>query len=371
MVMWKLVRTSLVSAVALLITPLCYVDTLAAQSNSVRGAGPNSIRADLLVPPNNGGPTVVRAAFHLQDINEIDDETEMYQFTGVLTLTWQDKRQAFDPETEQVQEKIYQGDYQFNEASPAWYPQVVLANEAGMYETYGVLLRVLPDGTSTLTETVSAIAENDFKLRRYPFDAQRLEAVFQVLGFDSSEVVFEVKPGPVDSSWQKVQIPQWRLVGIRNSVGEQIASYAGNKGVSSTFTVEMDVQRKPFFIVRLIFLPLALIVMLSWSVFWMERSSLADRINISFVGILTAVAYQIVVGDILPHISYFTLVNAFVNLSFLVMCATVVENLLVGGCDKKGKSKIGDLIDYRSRWIFPLVYFGLLLLIAVAMFNFF
>jgi len=42
--------------------------------------------------------------------------------------------------------------------------------------------------------------------------------------------------------------------------------------------------------------------------------------GVSFVGLLTAVAYQIVLGDILPHISYLTPINVFVNISFVIMC---------------------------------------------------
>ena len=373
-VTWKYVQTFVAFGVAMLIATLCYVDTLAAQSNGSRELGPpQSAPSDtyFLGPPNNGGPAVVRAAFHLQDINEIDNDAETFQFTGVLTLTWQDERQAFDPDKEQVVEKYYQGNYQFNELSPAWYPQVVLANESGMYEKHGVLLRIKPDGTSTLIETVNAIAESDLRMRRYPFDTQRLEAVFQIIGFDNTEVVLEVEPGPVDLSWQALQISQWSLAGIRNSTGERIAPYAGKSGASSTFTVKMDVQRKPFFIVRLVFIPLALIVILSWSVFWMERSSLGDRINVSFIGILTAVVYQNLVADILPQMSYFTLTNGFLNLSFLIMCATVAVNLVVGAYDKHGKSDIGDIIDYRCRWIFPLVYFGLLLLMVAVAIIFF
>ncbi len=365
-VAWKHVRTIIAFGAALLILAVCYTDTHAALSNDERGAEPPQVvssKTYLLGPPNNGSPVVVRAAFQFQDIDKIDEVAETFQFTGVLTLTWQDKRQAFDPDKEQVQEKIYQGHFQFNEVSPAWYPQVVLANESGMYEKHSMLLRVQPDGTSTLIETVNAIAKVDYRMRRYPFDSQRLDAVFEVLGFNSSEVVFEAEPRPVDSSWKKLQISQWKLAGIRRSTAEQIAPYyAGKRGISSTFTASMEVQRKPFFIIRLVVFPLALIVVLSWSVFWMERSSLGDRMDISFVGILTAVAYQIVVGDILPHISYVTLMNGFLNLSLLLMCATVVENLLVGALDKKGKSDVGDLIDYHCRWIFPLVYFGLLLL---------
>ena len=353
-------------AIALLIAALGHVDTLAAQSSGdqeLESPQPAPGETYFLSPPDNGsGPAVVRAAFQLQDIVEIDDETETFQFTGVLTLTWQDERQAFDPDKEQVQEKYFQGDYQFNELSPAWYPQVVLANESGMFDVHGVLLRVKPDGTSTLIQTVSAVAENDFSMRRYPFDTQRLEAVFLMLGFESNEVIFEEEPVPVESSSQVLQVSQWDLVDIHSTTGEQTALYVGKGGTSSTFTVGMEVQRKPFFAVRLVFIPLALIVILSWSVFWMERSSLGDRINVSFIGILTAVAYQNLIGEILPHMSYFTLMNGFVNLSFLIMCATVAVNLVVGAYDKHGKSTVGDLIDYRCRWVFPLVYFGLLLL---------
>jgi hypothetical protein len=44
-----------------------------------------------------------------------------------------------------VNEKVYQGDYQFNEISPGWFPQMVLVNSAGSYESQGVVLRVQPD----------------------------------------------------------------------------------------------------------------------------------------------------------------------------------------------------------------------------------
>ncbi|MEN8108272.1 MAG: hypothetical protein ABFS22_09720 [Pseudomonadota bacterium] len=220
-VTWKYVRT-IVAFVAV----LCFVDTLAAQSNGEWEPEPDQTTPSAtyyLGPPSSDGPTVVRAVFQLQDVVEINDEAETFQFTGVLTLTWQDRRQVFDPEKEQVQEKIYQGNYQFNEVSPSWYPQVVLANESGMYESYGVLLRVLPDGTSTLIQTVSAIAEANFRMRRYPFDEQRLEAVFQMIGFDSSEVTFDVDPRSVDSSWRGVQISQWDLAAINASTGQQTA----------------------------------------------------------------------------------------------------------------------------------------------------
>ena len=91
----------------------------------------------------------------------------------------------------------------------------------------------------------------------------------------------------------------------------------------------------------------------------------------SFIGILTGVTYQIVMSDNLPHISYGTLMHAFLNISFITMCATVVINLVVGAMDKQGKHEIGDRIDRRCRWIFPLAYFGLNLASVWVTFQFY
>jgi hypothetical protein len=328
-------------------------------------AGPSAAEPALLslpAPLRDGGPVVVRARFDLRDINEIDDEAETFEFEGVMTLEWRDERQAFDPAAEGTKEKLYQGAYQFNEVFTGWFPQVVLVNESGLYEKHGVLLRVLPDGSLRLVETVNAAAKTDLDLRAYPFDRQRLEAVFEVLGFDESEVVLQ-SVAAVDAP-AAVRLPQWSLVRIGTSIGSHPASHAGKLAVASTFVVGMDMERKSFFMVRLVIVPLVLIVMLSWSVFWMDQSSLGDRISVSFIGILTVVAYQFVLTDILPRIAYLTLMNGFLNVSFFVMCASVLASLWVGWLDRHGQTATGDRIDQRCRWVFPLLYFGLLLVVV-------
>lgn len=318
-----------------------------------------------LPPTEGGGPVVVRADFHLRDINAIDDEEETFEFNGILVLSWNDPRQAFDPAEAGIPEKIYQGNFQFNETAPSWYPQIVLANESGMMAMDAVLLRVRPDGSCTLFQTVDAVAEATLGMRRYPFDRQRLDIVFSVLGFGADEVAFVAGDGTAEFD---LRLSQWTFGGIETAVREIAAPVPGRTGVVSGFVVGLDVQRRSVFMLRLVVFPLVLIVVLSWSVFWMDRSSLGDRINLSFVGILTAVAYQIVVGDHLPHVSYFTLMHAFLNLSFVVMCATVVVNLAVGECDKRGLPGLGDRIDRACRWIFPCVYFGLLPVFSAVMF---
>ena len=313
------------------------------------------------------GPVEVTVSFELRDINHIDDEAETVEFTGVMKLSWDDPRQAFDPVIEGTEEKIYQGNYQFNEVFTGWFPQLILVNESGLYEKHGVLLRVRSDGSLSLFETVDAAAKIDLNLRRYPVDQQRLEAVFHVLGFDSNEIVLRLEPSYNDGGLnidEIFQIPQWHLTGIKSSIGSRNTPLIGKGATTSTFVVSIDLQRRSFFIIRLVILPLIIIVMLSWSVFWMDKSSLGDRISVSFIGILTAVTYQVVLSEILPRISYVTLINdGFLAISFLIMSMTVIVNLRVGYLDRHGKSETGDRLDYRCRWMFPLIYFGFLLVI--------
>jgi len=314
--------------------------------------------------PQGEAPIIVTASFALHDINNIDDEAETFEFTGVLKLSWHDPRQAFDPAAEGIGEKMYQGHFQFNEIFTGWFPQVVLVNESGLYEKQGALLRVRPDGSMTLFETINAVAKVDLDLRRYPLDSQRLEAVFEVLGFDSNEVVLQVGSGSDNGVLNLdplFRMPQWYLTGINSSIGSRNTSLIGNGAATSTFVVSMDMQRRSFFIFRLVLLPMMIIVMLSWVVFWMDKSSLGDRLSISFIGILTVVSYQILLGETLPRIAYFTLTNGFMNASFLIMCISVVVNLRVGNLDRRGLIAEGDRLDRLCRWIFPLAYFGVLL----------
>lgn len=344
--------------------PSCWLaGCLAVLAVSGIHAGPAAL--DL---PTRSGPVEVRASFHLLDLQHIDDEAETFEFSGILTLVWKDARQAFDPAKEGVPEKLYHGAYQFDELSPSWYPQVILANASQVPDTQGILLRVRPDGTCTLIQDLHAVAREELNLRRYPFDRQHLEAIFQVLGFNHGEVTLTGEMQPVTAETGRISVPQWRLISAGGDFTELQAPYLGRDTRAAALVVRLDVERQSFFVVRLVLIPLLIIVGLSWCVFWMDRASLADRMSVSFVGLLTAVAYQAMISDIMPHISYVTFINAFVSLSFLLMSATAGINLLVCLCDRHGHFEKGDRIDRRCRWIFPITHVSLILLAFLVLF---
>lgn len=355
-------------AIVILFLSLLLPGILLAQTPAVPAASPSL--TVLLSPPPSDGPIVVQIGFQLLDINSVEDQSETFEFSGILTLRWKDPRLAFDPTVEGVSEKFYQGSYQFNEVATGWYPEIVLLNVAGMMEQNGVLVRLKPDGTTTVVQAINAVAKTELNLRRYPFDHQRLRLDFAVLGYSRQELILEpLSAPPLDLT--KIRVPQWEVQGVhtRSSVGAAASLDAAN--APSTFVIEIDLRRKFMFVMRLVVLPLFLVVALSWSVFWMDRSSIGDRMSVSFVALLTVVAYQIVLGDILPRIAYLTVVNLFLNFSFILVCATILINLIVGELDRSGKSEVGNQLDRRCRRIFPITYLALIALAVLIGFTIF
>jgi len=308
--------------------------------------------------PTPGNPTVVKLDFELEGINSISSTDETFEFTGILTLTWKDLRVAFDPNKLGVPEILYQGDYQFNEVAAGWYPQAVLVNDAGALQKSGVQLRIRPDGTSILKEKLTAVAELDLDMHRFPFDSHYLDAAFEILGHESDEVDLQVQEVE-KNRFDAISIPEWTLA--NSSLHLMNKPSRAPTVMRQTAVFRIEAKRQSFFMRRLIIFPMIVIVLLSFSIFWMEKSSLSDRNSVSFVGVLTAVAYQQIVVSVMPPVSYVTYMHGALVVSFILMTATVPVNFIVAALDKRRKIELGDRIDHIGRWLFPLLYFSGLL----------
>lgn len=311
----------------------------------------------LLGPPDATGPAVVEMSFILNDVNRIDLEHQVFEVEGTLVARWLDGRQAFDTLEAGVSEKIYQGDYQFSELAEGWWPQLVIMNAAGPHVRQAQLLRQRSDGTMTYVEELNATVEIPVNLHRFPFERQRFDIVFEVLGFAADELTLAAWPGGTGMSDVGVRVVGWDLTNVeaRSGTARSRHDIDGVEEVS-TFTVSLDVVRRPGFMIRVVIFPMVLLVALSWSVFWMDRESLGDRMSISFLGILSVVGYQLTVSNALPKINYFTLLSAFIYVSFVTTCASVLVNLRVGRLDRAGRTSAGDRVDRVCRWAFPAGY---------------
>lgn len=310
-------------------------------------------------PPNADGPTAIRAGFFIKDLKDIDAVQSSFWFRGVLTFRWCDPRLAFDPATADTDERSFFGAEVL--AEPIWRGRGFLVNLVGDAEETARVLRIRYDGTASGSANMSARLASNFDLRRFPFDTQRLILEIESYVWDEGQVRImadEEKTGFAET----FEIPEWTVTDVQANV-RTVDVVRADKPFSR-LTLAIDIKRKSGFYLWKILLPLLIIVMLSWSVFWMVDEYFGMRVRLAATGVLTVVAYQFAVAKDLPRVGYLTLIDKVTVISFLLLATTVLESYLASSARAKDPEK-ALRIDRAARWMFPLGYAALILVVFI------
>ena len=226
-------------------------------------------------------------------------------------------------------------------------------------------LVLLSDGTIEYKEKFSAELEAHYDLKEFPFDRQKLEIEIESFAWHDDELIFKMNEEKIGFS-NDFEIAEWHIENVESKI-ESVKDLQ-DRATFSEFLMEIEVVRKYDYYLWKIIIPLILLVIISWSVFWMIGDKLVDRMSISMTGILTIVAYQFIISDILPRVSYFTFMDTFLSISFLIMLLSVFENIIVNNLDLVEESAKAQKLDMLSRIAFPLLY--LVSLIALTLIFF-
>ena len=319
-----------------------------------------AIDAGMPGPPSL--PTEVTVGVFVADIIDLNEVNENFQIELILIATWHDPRLAFDAEKEGSDQKIFQGPYQFAEVFAGWWPQLLILNEVGRGDFNAVKITVYSDGQVRYAEQRNVLLETPMSLQDYPFDIQHLKAYIIPFGNKEDEVVLKINDGLRQATDEyvkrhsNVNIAEWDLQHLEMKEGETFYRYDGKKQDISQILLTIVMKRQSAHVVWDIICPLFILVSMVWSIFWMDIESLADRLNISFIGILTIVAYQFLIIDNMPRISYLTFTDAMLLSSFVIMSVTIFESLYIHNLVKRNKQTKAIRIDRISRWAFPSAY---------------
>jgi hypothetical protein len=365
----------------ILITACCVASGFAWSAASAEGSAPGAVGTDspgacsqrgdsaapappgadfASTPPNPDGPTVVGMAFYIMELRGVDAVEGEYTFRGFVRSTWCDPRLAFDRADAGSDAHTSFRAAAEREIEKIWFPSAFPVDEVEDFKILDRELSVYHDGTvqSNINLLVRIMA--DFDLRRFPFDRQRLELVVESFRWPVDSLVFVAEPRATDFA-HDFSMPEWRIerVGTRVETSHALRSAEP----FSHLVLEIDVAREGGYYLWKILLPVGVIVVLSWSIFWMSDESAVNRIRLTATGVLTIVAYHFVVSQDLPHIGYLTLLDKVMIVSFLLLAISVLPSLVVSYVRKDDMPR-AKRIDRVSRIVFPAAYLVLLLLIV-------
>jgi hypothetical protein len=314
----------------------------------------------LLSPPMvDYKPVNVRTGLFLTNLIDVDEVKEMFRISGYLFMTWKDPRLAFSPAGGDT-DRSYDPD-------SIWIPRVFLVNAAVQREKTNINIRGNPDGTIHYLELFKAELTTSFYLEPFPFDTESLE-IFVEPFLDERDTItleYDSQVGGVGTE-PFVELAQWKILGVQGAAQRHAIARTG-KDISE-LEIDVVVQRRYWYYIWKVFLPLIAMVAIAYSAFWIKTTDYYTQISITLTAILTEIAFLFAISTSLPKVPYLTFIDAFFLVSFGFSCACIVELVAVHQGHEWNQPEYAARVRTISRILYPIIYVAVLVVIALVFF---
>ena len=160
---------------------------------------------------------------------------------------------------------------------------------------------------------------NDFNLRSFPFDRQTLKIRIVDAEYSVETRIFEISPftfRALDEYLSKDDIPGWKKISAKvENIDEKRITNADV--FWSGMLIELEIERKHGYYIFKVILPMLLILMVCWSVVWVDPKELEARLTITIVCLLSLIAYNFVIDSELPKLEYLTVLDWIILVSYV------------------------------------------------------
>ncbi|MFC2023705.1 hypothetical protein ACFLT5_03095 [Chloroflexota bacterium] len=304
-------------------------------------------------------PIEVRVGATLEQIVDVNQQSEFFTAVGSLQMEWIDPALAFNPEACGCDAKSFSGpgvDQMISGTDSRW-PDFALQNQQGNRWIQNQTLTIAPNGHATYFERFTTDFQVDFDFRRYPFDGQEL--VIRVDSLQPEELYrYATLEGFGDVSAEHGE-DELILSDFETSVSSEVRR---NGDITSRFTFSVEAQRLVSYYVLRVFVPILLIILVSWITFFLK--DYGRRIEVATGNLLLFIAFSWSLADNYPRLGYLTFLDAVMVIMFVVNALVVVYNVWLRRMEMRGQEAQADRIDSVLDWSYPLAYivsFGLVI----------
>jgi len=257
-------------------------------------------------------------------------------------------------------------DFYLYEKWPATFgftPQTEIVNELIRQDAPTFDLIEFRDGYCERSRRLHSTLRVDYDLRRFPFDHQDLVILLSDADYDGNHLRYADRPLVADADGRVLsQVSGWHVSaavayrhGLRKFTGEE-----GSPQYDYTrFSVTVD--RRAIFHMTRYFIPLFLIVVVGFCIFWIEPEDLNTQVSIGVTCLLAMIALQYAESSNLPAVAYLTLADRIYATCYFVIVTILIETVYVHSAIRRGNSSGARRVRRRSRVLFPSI-----LILAVA-----
>ena len=212
-----------------------------------------------------------------------------------------------------------------------------------------------------LREKYSGTFFGSFDLRKFPFDEHTLTAYFDI---DHSEApyFFEMQADydalatagaafvdydSENSGWDFVDYDVWESSAFDSALNVRVP----------ILSIETVVERQSSYFIFKIMLPILLVLLMSWSIFWIDIKQLESRLTIAIVCLLSLIAYNFVIESEVPKLGYVTLMDSFILISYLFAGLSILATVWIRHRFDNDKFEYhSTLLNSKIAVVAPVIY---------------
>lgn len=325
--------------------PADVVADLERQAGTRSGAAcPDSALYSLDRPDPAAGPTVVALGMFFQDIASLSDVDQTLDTDVYVIARWRDPRLA-DPA---------RGDASVECPAPEgrlWIPPLEPENLRGRQSFYPTRFLVDGKGVVTYARRLWVKLSHPLDFRDFPLDRHRWRVTLWPVVSQTDEVVFHPLRRFTATN-DPLSIQGWQVGKPRAeaSTGPRVP----RAGSFARFDVELDFERDWSYHAWKLGVPLTLIVLMAYGVYFIPASAVPQQIGLGMTSMLTLIAYMLTLGGTLPRISYLTRADRFFVGSAILVFLGLVKAVAAISLAQKPDSHVLDRLTRWGRWAFPI-----------------
>jgi hypothetical protein len=263
----------------------------------------------------------------------------------------------------------WDADFYLNESwipTPGFTPETEIVNEvARQSEQFDDT--ELHDARCYRSRRIHSTLRSSYNLRAFPFDRQRLTLEFSDAEFDERLLGYEERPSvSALNDGAKDELSSWKIAGALG-YSHQIRVFQ-EEGAAPHYdyaTFSVPVKRHVTYHLTKFFLPLLVIVVVAFTLFWIHPEDLNSKAAIGVTSLLAAIAFQLAEAGTLPEVAYLTLADRVYALCYIMLAVSIMFAVYTNSLVRKNRKVAALRLDRICRMAFPVcLVFGLILAVV-------
>ncbi len=288
----------------------------------------------------------VKIGLFVIDIMDIRDVNQTFVADVLFNFSWRDHRLSKDS----IGRSLKNCEFGLNEI---WHPEIVEVNIMKVRKFFNEIA-VLVDDNGNLNYRQRYIGEftSNLDYKDFPFDRQILKFTLAAVGKEADNIEFHLDKENVTMR-QSISIEGWTISIMEPLVTTEFIRATNRIVPRLDFRLLAD-RDENYYIWKVI-VPLCLIVLMAWAVFWINPEAIGPQIGLSTATIFTLIAYRFSLGLTLPRVSYFTRMDKFVFFSTVLVFIALGIAVLTSRIATTGNLHRALKIEKISRVVYLLV----------------